>query len=434
MIGLWSLYTISATAAEPVSPPVVPAPAPAGPHGAAPMADQVQRADVLVGQVDLARAPKGVDPKIWDFLLPDDPKPTPELVALGKKVYFETALSRVGTVACATCHDVTRAFTDKRPTSEGVGDALGRRNAPTTLNAVFLTTQFWDGRAATLEEQAKQPILNAIEMGQPDEAAAVAALSKAGYDAEFQAVFGRKLSYDDVARAIAAYERTLVFLDAPFDAWLSGQQDAISPSAQRGFELFSGKARCSGCHPINGSNPSGSDNRFHNIGVSAREENFEALAIQALGVLKQDPSAEKLDELAISTDFSALGRFMVTRNFADIGAFRSSQLRNIGITGPYMHDGTLQSLWDVMDHYNKGGEANRWLDGGIEPLALTESEVDDLVAFMFTLTDRRFSDLNASEMEAQRAHALEARPFRDDALAQRKVFAQDVQTTPAGGE
>lgn len=434
MIALWSLYTIAAMAADPVPAPAAPVPVPAGPHGAAPMDRQATLADSLVGQRAPTETPKGVDPRIWAFLVPDDPKVTPDMIALGRRIYFETALSKDGTVACATCHDVTRGFTDMRPTSEGIGDALGRRNSPTTMNAALLGTQFWDGRAGTLEDQARQPILNSIEMGQPDEASAVAALSGAGYDPAFQAVFGRKTNYDDLTRAVASYERTLIFLDAPFDAWVSGQDDAISAPAQRGFELYAGKARCSACHPIHSTNPTGSDNRFHNIGVSAHQENFEALAIQGIAVLEEDPSAEKLDELAIGSDLSPLGRFMVSRNLADIGSFRTSQLRNVGITGPYMHDGTLQTLWDVMDHYNKGGEANRWLDGGIEPLALTEAEIDDLVAFMFTLTDSRFADLNASQMEAQRARALEARPFRDDDLAQRRVFAsqrpQPVPGTP----
>lgn len=365
--------------------------------------------------------PEGVDTAIWMAGIPEDNEARPERIALGRELYFEMALSKDGTVSCATCHDATRSFTDRRAVSEGVGNQNGKRNAPTTMNAALLQTQFWDGRAATLEEQAGQPILNPVEMAMPDEAAAVAALGEIPRYADlFQKAYGREINYPDIQRAIAAFERTLVFLDAPFDAFAAGDETAISESARRGWDLFNGKARCVTCHPINRSSPLGTDDRFHNIGVSARHQDFEALAKRALDAMREDPSERKLDELAVATDLSELGRFMVTKNYADIGAFRTSQLRNIGITGPYMHDGTLETLWDTIDHYNKGGEANPYLDGGIEPLALAEKEIDDLVALMFSLTDRRFEDLNRSEMQRQEAIAREKRPFRDEELAQRE--------------
>jgi cytochrome c peroxidase len=283
-------------------------------------------------------------------------------------------------------------------------------------------------------EQAKQPILNSIEMGQPDEATVMAAVRKAGYETDFRQVFGRDVTYEDLATAIAAFETTLVFLDAPFDAWLSGKADAIDASAQRGFELYMGKARCAGCHPIHSSNPLGTDNRFHNIGVAAHNQDFESLAGEALAALALDDSMKTLDELAIGTDLSELGRFMVTRNRADVGAFRTPQLRNVGITGPYMHDGSMQTLWDVMDHYNKGGEVNRWLDGGIEPLALSSAEIDDVVAFLFTLTDRRFEAENTARLDAQHTRAATERPFRDEDVAQRKVLPFERRVTGMGGQ
>jgi cytochrome c peroxidase len=174
---------------------------------------------------------------------------------------------------------------------------------------------------------------------------------------------------------------------------------------------------------MNPSNPLGTDNRFHNIGVSARHQNFEELARKGLKALEEDPSEAKLEELALNTDMSELGRFMVTKNRSDIGAFRTSMLLNIGITPPYMHDGTITTLWDVMDHYNKGGEANLFLDGGMEPLALTETELDQVVAFLFTLTDSRFAEENERQMKAQRAQALKERPFRDEQMANREILA-----------
>lgn len=397
------------------------------PHGATAIATQQTQLDALLGTVDLSRAPTGVDPETWKASIPEGNALDAARVALGRELYFDTALSASGTVACATCHDVARSFTDRRPVSEGIGGALGRRNAPTTMNAALLHTQFLDGRAATLEEQAGQPILNSIEMGMPNREAAVAAIVKKGYGPKFEAAFGREVNYADLERALAAFERTLIFLDAPFDRFMAGQTDAISSEAQAGWVLFNGKGRCVSCHPMTDANPLGTDNRFHNIGVSARTKDFETLARRALVALVEDPSEEKLDELAIGTDFSELGRFMVTRNYADIGAFRTSQLRNIGITGPYMHDGSMQTLWDTVDHYNKGGEDNAFLDGGIEALALSDQEVDQLVAFMFTLTDRRFADLNSAEIERQRGIAATKRPFRDEALANRRVLGFETR-------
>jgi len=395
-------------------------PTPSANHGAAPFEEQLKKTDALIAGFDPANAPKWVDPVVWKAFIPEDNVPNAARIALGRKLYFDPKLSRDGTVACATCHDVTRSFTDLRPAAEGIGGKVGRRSAPTTMNAALLTSQFWDGRAARLEDQAVLPITNAIEMGQPDGNAVLAAIAAdASYAPMFQAAYGRAPKFEDVGRAIASFERTLIFLDAPFDRWSHGEAGAISDEAKRGFVLFNGKARCQACHQLNAANPLGADGRFHNIGVSARHQDFIGLATKALQILAKDGSAAKIDELALGGDTAELGRFVVTRIESDIGGFRTSQLRNIGITGPYMHDGSLTTLWDVIDHYNKGGEQNPYLDGGIEPLALTEAEIDDLVAFLFTLTDRRFADANTKALEAQRARK-QTRPFRDDELAQRR--------------
>ncbi|MCA9639214.1 MAG: cytochrome-c peroxidase [Polyangiaceae bacterium] len=367
--------------------------------------------------------PAGIAPAYWEKLVPKDNPGTQAQVALGKRLYFDPKLSKDGTVACATCHDVSRGFGDGRNTSEGIGDQVGRRNAPIVLNTAFFSSQFWDGRAATLEEQAKLPIVNPIEMGQPNGAAAVAAIAKdATYQKQFQSAYGRAPNYDDMGRAIAAFERTLVFLNAPFDRFLSGDPKAISPAAKGGWMLFNGKARCNSCHQLNSSSPLGTDNRFHNIGVSARHQDFEKLARSALTSLEKDSSAAAIDKLALETDLSELGRFVVTRNRSDIGAFKTPQVRNVGISGPYMHDGSLQTLWDVVDHYNKGGETNTYLDGGIEPLALSEAEVDQLVAFLFALTDDRLSAQNTREQKRQATLAKKQRPFRDTKRANREVL------------
>ena len=235
------------------------------------------------------------------------------------------------------------------------------------------------------------------------------------------------------ARAIASFERTLIFLDAPFDKYVAGDSKAISPAAQRGLVLFGGKGRCVACHMMNGSNPLGTDNLFHNIGVSARTQNFEELAKKGLAAIKNGADERSLDNLALETDLGELGRFITTRNRSDIGAFKTEQLRNVGITAPYMHDGSLRTLWDVVDHYNRGGETNPYLDGGIEPLDLSEDEINDLVAFLFTLTDQRFAAENAVAYQDQKAIAMKQRPFRDNALAHRQVLPFETRVMGSAG-
>jgi cytochrome c peroxidase len=396
----------------------------AAPHGATAFAAQRQALAALA-PASGTEAPAGVDAAFWSVFAPEPV--TPAQVRLGERLFFEPLLSRDGTVACATCHDAARSFTDLRPVSEGIGGKLGRRNAPTVMNAALIEPLFWDGRSPTLAHQAGQPILNPIEMGMPDRDSVVAKLAATeDYPAAFQSAFGRAVSYADIERAIAAFQRTLIFLDAPFDRFLAGDQNAISPAARKGHELFNGKARCAACHPLNRTSPLGTDYRFHNIGVSAHDKDFEKLASEALAALRGDGSEATLDRLALATDLSELGRFMVTKNAADIGSFRTPQLRNVGITPPYMHDGSMHTLWDVMDHYNKGGEVNAYLDGGIEALALSEEEIDQVVAFMFALTDRRFDAKNRDQERAQRERAAGQRPFRDtESALRRKLGFED---------
>jgi len=404
-------------------------------HGALAPQAQLDLLEKLGVAPTVPKQPALVDVEFWKDIVPADNETTPERIELGRKLYFDLHLSKDGTVACATCHDVAKGFTDQRPVSEGIGDQLGRRNAPTTLNALFFQEFFLDGRAPSLEEQAKLPIVNPIEMGQPSGDAVVKAIAgDPAYPQLFQKAYGRPPNYDDIGRAIAAFERTLVFLGSPFDRFLAGDPQAISDQAKQGWVLFNGKARCMSCHALNPSNPIGTDNRFHNIGVAARHQNFRDLAKKALQTLAQTKGKaglEAIDHLALETDMSELGRFMVTKDRSDIGGFKTLQLRNVGVTPPYMHDGSLQTLWDVLDHYNKGGEANPFLDGGIEPLALTESEIDAVVALLFSMTDDRLKDENDRQQAAQHERSLTQRPFRDNELAMRKVLPFEERA--AGG-
>jgi cytochrome c peroxidase len=363
--------------------------------------------------------PAGISAQFYALAVPAGREPTPQLAALGEKLFNDKRLSVDDTVACATCHDPAQGFTDHRghtPTSAGVQNQRGQRNAPTVLNAMFQASQFWDGRAASLEDQAKLPVLNPIEMGQKSPADVVAKLSKIPeYASGFKSLLGRDFTYDDIAAAIAAFERTQYSGNSPFDRYLAGDFQAIPDSAKRGWALFQGKGRCSSCHAFNSVSPLFSDQKFHNIGIAAHKQNFAELARKAFGIIKTG-DVKQIDELALQTNYSELGRFLVTKNPADIGAFKSETLRNIGITGPYMHDGSLATLWDVMDHYNKGGVPNPFLDGGMQRLGLSEAEIDDLVAFLFTLTDDRFAEFGKAEMARQTA-LKNNRPQRDTETA-----------------
>src|SRR5438445_11698662 len=203
--------------------------------------------------------------------VPSDNPQTPEKIALGQKLFFDGRLSADGTVACSTCHDPARAFTDGKPTSVGIKGRIGQRNAPTILNALYNKTQFWDGRAKTLEEQAALPIVNPLEMGQPSMDAAVTRIAAiAEYQRAFQGVFGRPPNGRDLVRAIASYERTQVSFDSPFDHFIAGDEYAIDDSAKRFLELFTSRCLCNKCHALSEDKRDVTyftDNDFHNIGI-----------------------------------------------------------------------------------------------------------------------------------------------------------------------
>ena len=365
--------------------------------------------------------PRGVSPVLYEIAVPPGAEPTPEKVALGDKLFNEKRVSVNDRVACATCHDPAKGFVDHKPLAEGVAapEQRTQRNSPTVLNAMFNATQFWDGRAPTLEEQAKLPILNPIEMGQksPDDVMnKLRAIPE--YRNAFQQVFGHDATYDDLAAAIAAFERTQYAGDSPFDRFVAGDDKAIDPSAKRGWGLFNGKGRCSDCHAFSTVNPLFSDQRFHNIGIAAHKTDFIDLARKATAIVRGG-DLKQIDELAIQTNLSELGRFLVTKNSNDIGAFKTPGLRNIAVTAPYMHDGSLATLWDVMDHYNKGGVPNPNLDGGMQRLGLTEPEIDDMVSFLASLTSATLAPFGKQEMARQQARK-NVRPERDTAAAMGK--------------
>jgi cytochrome c peroxidase len=335
------------------------------------------------------KMPLGIDAEIWESLIPKDNPMSAEKVALGEKLYFDKRLSVDRTVSCATCHDPATALADNNAVGVGIENKKGARNSPTVINAMFNELQFWDGRAVTLEDQAKLPIINPIEMGMKDHNAVVARVKEISeYAPLFRAAFGNAgITIDTIAKAIASFERTQISGNSPFDRFLAGDQNAMSAAAKRGWELFNGQARCISCHAFNASTPHFSDNKFHNIGVAAKDQNFPVLARKARALLSQGKdSAQVLDELALSPGYSELGRYLVTKQPRDIGSFKTSGLRDIELTAPYMHNGQEKTLLDVVKFYNKGGEPNPNLDGGMRPLKLTDPQMDDVVEFMKALT------------------------------------------------
>lgn len=286
--------------------------------------------------------------------VPEDNPITSEKVELGKLLYFDPRLSKDGTVSCATCHNPHHGFADHKPTSAGVGGLLGDRNSPTVINRLFSKEQFWDGRATDLEDQAHGPLTNPVEMAMPSHDQVVKNVSLIrGYRRYFENTFGtNEVTIKKIAQAIASYERTVLSGNSPFDRYSVGDKDAMSVSAVRGMEIFNGKANCKVCHA--GFNFT--DESYHNLGV---------------GMDKPKPD---------------LGRYEISKEETEKGAFKTPTLRNVALNAPYMHDGSEATLRQVVAFYNKGGIKNQWLSAEIKPLNLSEQEITDVVGFLEALS------------------------------------------------
>lgn len=308
---------------------------------------------------------------------------SPEKVALGRALFFDKRLSRDGTVSCAVCHDPARAFTDSNVIAEGVGATRGTRNSPTILNSMFSELLFWDGRALSLEDQVNHPLVSSFEMGMDTEQDLVSRVSSISeYRRQFRQVFNAEgIRMSTIAKAIAAYERTLLSGNSPFDRFITGNSGAIKATQLRGWELFKGKAKCIECHTYSLNSPFFTDFKFHNTGVAAADSLFETFINNLTA-----SSRPTLMALAHSDGFSELGRYTVTKQQTDIGAFKTPTLRDVELTSPYMHNGSLKTLIDVVRFYNRGGNPNSHLDTSMQPLQLTNAEINDLVEFMRALT------------------------------------------------
>jgi cytochrome c peroxidase len=295
--------------------------------------------------------------------VPKENPMTAKKVELGRLLFFDKRMSKNNTIACASCHIPSIAFTDGQPVSTGIHRLQGGRSAPASINRVFTKAQFWDGRAATLEDQSIGPFVNPVEHGFINHDEMVQKLKGMdGYRRLFKDAFGSDITIEAVGKAIASFQRTILSGNSPADKFdVGGDQQALSEEAQRGLTLFRGKARCTRCH----SGFNFSDEKFHNIGIGW------------------------------DTNTVDLGRYMETKNPEDIGAFKTPTLREISRTAPYMHDGRFGSLEEVVNFYNQGGIKNPHLDNTIIPLELTAEEKHDLVAFLRSLNGEGWGHITA---------------------------------------
>jgi cytochrome c peroxidase len=309
------------------------------------------------GEVVDIRAPLGLPP----VPIPPDNPPTAETIALGRRLFYDPRLSKDNTVSCASCHNPNFAFTDGLKIARGIGGLLGVRNTPTLLNAAYSPIQFWDGRAATLEAQSAFPISNPVEMNQPHEVSVSKIQSDSTYKAEFAQAFGPgPVTLGQIQKSLASFERTLLSGNSPFDQYeYGGNKQALSPAAIHGLAIFTDPQRgnCVVCHTIDTHYALFTDGKFHNTGAGINGEG----------------------------EFTDLGRFGQTKLEADRGEFKTPTLRNVALTAPYMHDGDLKTLKDVVDFYVGGGNSNPDLDKQMKPLKLSAQDRADLITFLESL-------------------------------------------------
>ncbi len=287
--------------------------------------------------------------------IPEDNPVTSAKVKLGKKLFGDKLLSRDRSLACKGCHQPKKAFTDGRAKAVGVYGRQGRRSVPSLVNRAYGLAFFWDGRTSTLEEQVVKPIESESEMDMTLDEAVERVQGKKRYRRLFRQAFGGEPNSEDLARALASYVRTIYSGNSPFDRYIYGERGALTEQQRRGLRVFRGKGNCTACHI----GPTFSDEEFHNTGVAWREGKLQ-------------------DE----------GRFAISGEQDDKGAFKTPTLREVVRTAPYMHDGSLATLEDVIDFYSDGGRKNPHLDEEIRPVKFTDQEKSDLLAFLRTLSGK----------------------------------------------
>jgi len=363
------------------------------------MRHKVLLISLLFTSTQLLAAPLGLP----EVPIPANNPQTEAKISLGDKLFHDMRFSRTGDISCATCHDAKKGFTDSPlAVSQGIGNLEGTRNAPTVINSAYMTTLFWDGREPDLEGQSAGPFVNPVEMGLQDHQPILDIVrTDPDYIAAFEAVFGKPaqdISMTEVKMAIASFERTIIAGDSPFDRYYFGDDpDALNASEIRGFQVFLEQGRCVSCHTINQEHALFTDNRFHNIGIG-----FASITHDVTAIVQAHQQARKAGEdldVAVLTkgNVSELGRYVVTDKVTELGAFKTATLRNVAVTGPYMHDGSLETLEDVVDFYNNGGVVDKsapvspFTSGGIRPLDLDAQQKIDLVNFLKALTSPEFA-------------------------------------------
>lgn len=288
---------------------------------------------------------------IGEIPIPEDNPTTEKKVELGQSLFFDPRLSGNNKVSCATCHDPNLGYGDGKPTFEAYNGGHGKRNSPTVINSGYYTTNFWDGRAATLEEQALGPIENPNEMNQKVDELVEELKAIEGYEELFKEVFADGITEQNIAKALAAFERLIVVKDTPYDQFLQGKTDALTQQELRGLDLFTGKAFCVTCH--NG--PNLSDNSFYNVGLNTEDE----------------------------------GRFAITGDDRDLGRIRTPGLYGITHTAPYMHNGSIATLEEVIEYYDRGGDNHPnksfFMQQFMKPIGLSDQEKEELLAFLKVL-------------------------------------------------
>jgi len=313
---------------------------------------------IPIGPVVEIKAPLGLPP----VPIPADNPPTAASIALGRRLFYDTRLSKDDTLSCASCHQPKIRFSDARERSTGVGGTTGLRHAPTLVNVAYSPMFFWDGRAANLESQVGTPIADVLEMNQTHDASIAKLKDEKTYNALFQSAFGTdEINMVRVEKALASFERTILSGNSAFDRYeYKGEKNALSPAQIRGLALFKDphKGNCASCHTIGSSYALFTDGQFHNTG-------------QGFGD---------------NEEFSDLGRFKITKLENERGQFKTPTLRNVAVTGPYMHDGKLKTLKDVVDFYAGKGNSNPYLDKRISMIELTGQDRGDLVEFLNSLT------------------------------------------------
>jgi cytochrome c peroxidase len=302
---------------------------------------------------------------------------TSEKVELGKRLFFDPRLSADGSLACASCHLPDQGWTTNTPVSPAYPTNMERRTSQTLINVAYNKALLWDGRAGALEKQALGPIQNPLHMNQNLDLLIEKLKAIPQYGERFQQVFGTSVTPEALGKALAAFERTLVTRNAPFDRYMTGDWQAMSEGALRGMELFKGKARCILCH--NG--PNFADSQFHNLGLPAAPLLSDPIVQAAIRF-----DAKRMNVPEYQSVREDLGRYLVTKDEKDKGAFRTPNLRNVMQREPYMHNGVFHSLEEVIDFYDRGGGAVAGKSPLIQPLGLTTQEKRDLLAFLQALT------------------------------------------------